>query len=63
MPYYFGVNTGAGAAGNVAGQATTTSRDVELVINTNANVPSKQDLILAMEKIRIFIDSRGKDWT
>jgi|GEM_PF-1706462 len=63
MAYFFGVNTGAGAAGNVLSQATSTSRDVEVVINTNANVPSKNDLVLAMEKIRIYLASNGKEWT
>jgi len=63
MAYFFGVNAGAGAAGNVVSQSSTTSRDIELVINTNANVPSKMDLVVAVEKLLIFIHSNGKVWS
>ena len=47
MAYYFGINDGQPLA-TVTQQATTTSKDVEVVINTNANVPSKTELLLSL---------------
>lgn len=62
MAYYFGINNGAGFSGNVTEQATTTARDVEVVINTNANVPSKAELLLALEKLENYILNASKNW-
>ena len=62
MAYYFGINTGAGAAGNITEAASTTSKDVEVVINTNANVPSKADLYLAVQKLYDYIAVASKNW-
>ena len=63
MPYFFGINAGAGAQGVVVEQATTTGRDVEVVINTNANVPSKQELYAAIEKIEDYLVTANKSWS
>lgn len=62
MAYYFGINAGAGFSGNVTEQSTTTSKDVEVLINTNANVPSKEDLLLALEKLESYILTASKNW-
>ncbi len=62
MAYYFGINNGAGIMGNVLEQATTTSRDVEVVITTNANIPSKAELLLALQKIEDYIVYTQKNW-
>lgn len=62
MAYYFGISNGAGFSGNVTEQATTTSKDVEIVINTNANVPSKEELLLAIEKLEYYILTASKNW-
>ena len=62
MAYYFGINNGAGLMGNVLEQATTTSRDVEVVITTNANIPSKAELLLALQKIEDYIVYTQKNW-
>lgn len=62
MAYYFGINVGAGAMGGVTEQGTTTSKDVEVVINTNANVPTKNDLIQAIEKIQSYLVTDTKSW-
>ena len=62
MAYFFGINNGAGAMGAVTEQATTTSKDVEVVVNTNANVPSKEELLLALQKLIDYIISTGKNW-
>ncbi len=63
MAYYFGVNQGAGlSGGSVTEGATTTSKDVEVVINTNANVPSKADLLVALQKLNDYIASALKNW-
>lgn len=63
MAYYFGVNTGAGFSGSITEGSTTTSKDVEVVINTNANVPSKEDLTLALEKLQNYIIAvAAKNW-
>lgn len=62
MPYYFGLNTGQNEYTPPAQGATTTSRDVEIVINTNANVPSVQDLINSLRKLENFIMQQSKPW-
>jgi hypothetical protein len=69
MPYYFGLNVGeyeyprtdGGTNGAQAGSSTT-SKDIEVVINTNANVPSVEDLLLTIEKLEDFILRSGKAW-
>lgn len=61
MAYYFGINNGDNEYAATA-QATTTSKDVEIVINTNANVPSKAELLVLLEKLENFIVRSNKDW-
>lgn len=63
MAYYFGINNGAGDMGDVTANTSTTSKDVEIVINTNANVPSVQELLAAIEKIENYIITAGKAWS
>lgn len=61
--YYFGVNNGAGSNGGfVSESASTTGKDVELVINTTANVPAKVQLILAAQKLYDYIVTSTKNW-
>lgn len=60
--YFFGINNGAGVTGSVTEQATTTSKDVEIAINTTANVPSKAELLLALEKLETYVISATKNW-
>jgi hypothetical protein len=61
--YFFGVNNGAGlSGGSVTESATTTSKDVEVVINTTANVPSKEEVLLAMQKLNDYITTASKNW-
>lgn len=62
MAYFFGLNTGQNEYTPPAQGATTTSRDVEVVINTNANVPSTQDLVNALRNLENFIMRQGKVW-
>lgn len=62
MPYYYGINTGQNEYTPPAQGASTTSRDVEIVINTNANVPTLQDLINCMRQLENFILRQGKPW-
>lgn len=62
MAYYFGINDGAGVMGNITEGATTTSKDVEIVINTNANVPTKEELILSVEKLLAYLYVASKNW-
>lgn len=62
MPYFFGMNTGQNEYTPPAQGATTTSRDVEIAINTNANVPTVQDLITALRNLENFILRQGKVW-
>ena len=62
MAYYFGINNGAGFSGNVTENSSTTSKDVEVVINTNANVPSKEELLLAIQKLNDYISVASKNW-
>ena len=61
--YFFGVNNGAGlSGGSVTEAATTTSKDVEVVLNTTANVPSKEELLLAVQKLSDYITVASKNW-
>lgn len=60
--YYFGVNNGAGVVDGSASGATTTGKDVEVVINTTANIPSVEELLLAVEKLEALIVQVGKAW-
>lgn len=62
MAYYFGINVGAGVMGSVTEGASTTSKDVEVVINTNANVPTKEDLLLSVEKLYQYLVTDNKSW-
>lgn len=62
MAYYFGINTGAGIMGSVTEGSSTTSKDVEVVINTNANVPTKEDLLLSVEKLYQYLITDSKSW-
>lgn len=62
MAYFFGINVGQNEYTPPAQGATTTSRDVEIAINTNANVPSTQDLIIALRNLENFILRQGKAW-
>lgn len=62
MAYYFGINVGAGSMGNITEGSSTTSKDIEVVINTNANVPSKEDLLLAAQKLYDYIVVASKNW-
>lgn len=52
--YFYGVNVGDNEY-QAAVSATTTGKDVEVVVNTSANVPSREDLLLAIEKLENFI--------
>lgn len=62
MAYFFGINTGENEYTPPAQGASTTSKDVEVVINTNANVPSLQDLINSLRQLENFILRQGKPW-
>jgi hypothetical protein len=62
MAYFFGLNTGQNEYTPPAQGATTTSRDVEIVINTNANVPSIQDLVNTIRHLENYILRQGKAW-
>lgn len=61
MAYYFGINDGDNEYG-VTQAASTTSKDIEVVINTNANVGSKQELINGITNILNAIVRSGKNW-
>jgi hypothetical protein len=62
MPYYIGINVGQNEYTPPATSTSTTSRDVEIVINTNANVPSTQDLLNCIDNLQRFILRGGKAW-
>lgn len=64
MAYYFGLNVGDGVtAANIREQSTTTGKDVEIVINTNANVPSRSQLALAAQALVDYITAiQNKNW-
>lgn len=60
--YFFGINDGVGSMGNITESATTTSKDVEVVINTTANVATKTELLLAVQKLYDYITVASKNW-
>lgn len=64
MAYYFGLNVGAGVSpAGITEQSTTTGKDVEVVINTNANVPNREQLALAVQALMDYIMGQaGKNW-
>jgi hypothetical protein len=51
---YFGINQGDGEYAAASGTSTT-SKDVEVVIADITKVTSKEDLILALQKLENFI--------
>lgn len=51
---FYGINNGE-TAYQATVSATTTGKDVEVVINTTANIPSRTELLLAIEKLEDFI--------
>lgn len=59
--YFFGINNGDNEYA-VVNQATTTGKDIEIAINTTANVPSEQELLIAIEKLENAILRAGKAW-
>ena len=61
MAWYFGINNGSDEY-TVTNQATTTSKDVEILINTNANVPSVAELLVALDKLHNAVLRAGKTW-
>ena len=63
MPYYFGINVGAGVTDGVTENSTTTSKDVEVVINTNANIPNRAQLMIAVQALVDYISGKAaKNW-
>lgn len=63
MAYYFGFNIGAGVTDGVTEGSSTTSKDVEVVINTTANVPDREQLALAVQALNDYIMGKAaKNW-
>ncbi len=54
MTYYYGVNNGDNEYAATSSTSSSTSKDVEIVVN-NTNITSRQDLLLAVEKLVNFI--------
>lgn len=52
--YYFGINNGENEYGAV-GQSTDPTKDVEIVIPDTSKVPTKAELLLALDKLENFI--------
>lgn len=52
--FFYGVNIGAEDS-TVTASATTTGKDVEIAVNTVANVPSRSDLEVAIEKLKVAV--------
>lgn len=54
--YFYGKNVGSGVGpAAITEQATTTSKDVEVVLNTTANVPNKEALVLELQSLIDYI--------
>ena len=52
--FFYGINTGA-EDNTVTASATTTGKDVEIAVNTVANVPSRSDLVVSIEKLLVAV--------
>lgn len=61
MAYYFGINVGDNEY-QAVGQGTDPTKDIEIVIPTEANVPSVTDLLVALDNLQNFILRNGKSW-
>ena len=51
---FYGINNGQNEYDAVVA-AVTTAKDVEIVVNSTANIPSREELLLAVEKLENFI--------
>jgi hypothetical protein len=60
--YYIGINVGAGAMGAITDGTSTTSKEVEIVIADTTKVPTREDLILAVEKMYAYLSANSKNW-
>ena len=62
--YFIGKNVGTGiGAGAILEQASSTARDVEVAINTTANVPTKLALLNEIQSLYDFIaGTEAKNW-
>lgn len=58
---YFGINHGDNEY-QAATSATTTNKDIEIVINDVTKVPSVEELHQAIDKLENFILRSGKVW-
>lgn len=54
MSYYYGINNGSNEYAAASSTSGTTSKDVEIVVN-NTNVPDRESLLIAIEKLENFI--------
>lgn len=54
MSYYYGVNNGDNEYAATSSTSGTTSKDVEIVVNTT-NVTDRESLLIAIEKLENFI--------
>ena len=61
--YFIGKNVGSGVSpAGITAQATTTALDVEVAINTTANVPNREALIQELEAIVAYVAAVDKGW-
>ena len=54
MTYYYGINKGDNEYAAVSSTSSTTSKDVEIVVN-NTNVTDRQALLVALTNLYNFI--------
>lgn len=54
MTYYYGLNKGDNEYAAASSSASTTSKDVEIVVN-NTNVTARQELLNAIDNLRNFV--------
>lgn len=62
--YFIGKNVGSGIGpGGILEQATTTTRDVEIALNTTANVPNRAALLAEIQSLYDYIaGTANKNW-
>lgn len=61
--YYFGINIGAGVTDGVTEGSSSTSKDVEVVLNDVTTVPNREQLALAVQALNDYIMGKAaKNW-
>lgn len=54
MTFYYGINKGEGEYSAASSTSSSTSKDVEIVVN-NTNVTDRATLVMALDRLKNFV--------